>query len=199
MKKKNTITIVLVLAVSATTLAFGSQSSFTRKLFSLDFKELVRSDSQIPPQVLYDKLFRMVFSIRIKAESQKMSDEKINGSKNYFKNRANLTDEENQILQNTALEFIQQVAPIDANARTIIAQKRASNLTGVVSKDDLPPVELINLQEQRNALALLYRDRLKESLGSDGSAKFVRYIEGEFASRFEEIKLSEINFDQNQK
>lgn len=198
MKIKNTITIVLVLIIAVTTVAFGSQLSLPGELFNFAFQANAQTPSRVPSYVLYDKLFRMIISFKKKTDSQEMSDEKVTGLKNYFKSRANLTEEENQILQNTALEFIQQVSPVDTEARNIIAQKRLSNPTGIVPKDELPPAELINLQEQRNALALQYRDRLKESLGSEVSAKFDRYIEGEFASHFEEIKLSSVKFDQDQ-
>lgn len=198
MKNKNIVTIALVLAIAVTTLAFGSQSPLTRGLFNSALQTNAQTSSQIPSYVLYDKLFRMIISFKKKAESQEMSGERIISVTNYFKDRANLNEEENQTLQNTALEYTQKIALIDEQARTIIVQTRQAISTGVVSRNQPPPAELANLQEQRNQMALLYRDRLKESLGSDGSAKFARYIEGEFASRFESIPLSSINFEEGQ-
>jgi hypothetical protein len=154
---------------------------------------------EIPDYTLYDQLFRIVFSFSKKAESQELSSEKIIGLTNYFKNRANLTDEENQILQNIALEFIPQVAPIDAQARAIIEDARQKSATGIVSREQSPPAELVNLQEQRNVLVLYYRDRLSASFGADRFAKFDEFIMGDFASRFRVVPLSSVNFDQEQK
>lgn len=140
----------------------------------------------------------MVNSFKKKVESQEIIGEKAISAIDYFKSRANLNEEENQTLQNIALEYAQKIAPIDAQAKAIIVQARKADSTGIISKSQPPPAELTNLQEQRNALALLYRDRLKESLGSDAAARFDSFVEGEFASRFESIPLSSVNFDQVQ-
>ena len=194
MKSRNSMTIILVLAIAVTTLAFGSQSQVTRNWFGFE----PQANANIPDHILYDRLFRMIISFKRKAESQTISGEKAIGLTNYFKNRANLNDEENRILQSVALEYIQELAPIDAQARTIITQTRQTFPNSVVPREQPPPAELVNLQEQRNALALRYRDQLQYALGADGFAKFDEFVQRDFASRFQAIPLSEVNFNQAQ-
>lgn len=200
MKKKNKFTITLVIVVAVTSLAFGSSSNlnFTKELFDFGFGTSNQNTSNIPDYVLYDKLFRMIVSFKNRAETQEMSAEKLIAIENYFKDRAKLNDEENQILQNIALGYIQEITPIDSQAKTIIAQARQSYAGGVVPRNQPLPAELVNLQEQRNTLVLKYRDRLKESYDSDGFDKLNGFIEDEFASQFESIPLSKVNFDQIQ-
>ncbi|HSK70159.1 MAG TPA: hypothetical protein VK892_00580 [Pyrinomonadaceae bacterium] len=175
----------------------SSQTQFSYLSFVSDFFTQEKQ-ANIPDHVLYDKLFRMVVSLKKKAESEETSAEERIGLTNFFRNRANLTPEENQILQNISLEHIQQVTPIDAQAKIIIAQARAANPNGVVHRNQPPPVELVNLQKRRDEMALRHRNRLKESLGADGFAKFDKYIREDFASRIQAIPLSSINFDQKQ-
>jgi hypothetical protein len=150
--------------------------------------------NQIPDYVLYDKLFRMVSSLKKKAEAPETAVEKAVALNDYFRQRANLTGEENQILQNTAFEFMREVAPVDDRARAVITEARQKLLNNAAGEERTPPAELVNLQEQRNALALHYRDRLKESLGADGGVRFDRFVQGDFASGFQAIPLSAINF-----
>ena len=163
---------------------------------------LIKADetvaNKIPMYILYDKLFRMVLSFKNKSESQETSGERIIGLVNYFKDRANLTDSENQILLNISFEFAQEVFPIDTQAKTIIEDARQKYANGIVSREQTPPDELVNLQEQRNQLALRYRDRLKESLGEDGFAKLDKFVNNDFAAHFQAVPLSSVDFSQEQ-
>ena len=198
MKCKKILAFIIALIVSTSAIAFGSQTQFSNLSFgfvSNFFKENAQAD--IPDHVLYDKLFRMTFSLNEKSKSEKISVEKRNGLANYLKNRAKLNNEENQILQSAASEYIQQVNLIDEPARTIIEQSRNAVRSGLIPRDQPPPVELLNLQKQRDELALRYRDRLRESLGADVFAKFDEFVKGDFASRIRAIPLSSVNFDQN--
>jgi hypothetical protein len=194
MKKKNPITITLILIVAVTTLAFGSQLQIAKNLFGFESQ----ANAQLPSHILYDRFFRMTASLKRKSETQGADNEKTLGTKNYFKKRANIDDAQDQILQNLAHEYIRELTPIENQAKAIIAQKRREFPNGVVPRDQPPPPALVNLQEQRNALALQFRDRLKESLGAEGFDKFDTFINGNFASHIRVVPLSEINFDQAQ-
>jgi hypothetical protein len=194
MKSKSPITTILILTVVATTLAFGSQLQIAKNLFGFE----PQTEAQLPAHVLYDRFFRMAVSLKRKAEAEKANTEKSAGAAKYFKNRANLNDSEDQILQNLADEYVRELIPIDSQARAIIVQTRQKFPNGIVPRDQPPPPGLVHLQEQRDALALRYRDRLKESLGAEGFDKFDKFILSDFASRFRAVPLSEINFDQAQ-
>lgn len=194
MMNKNLITMFLVLTIAVTTLAFGSQSEIARNLFGIQ----TQANTQLPSHVLYDRFFRMNVSLKRKTETQGANNEKSLGTKNYFKNRANVSEEENQVLQDLAEEYTRELIPIDNQARAIIARTRQSSPNGVVPRDQPPPPGLVHLQEQRNALALQFRDRLKQSLGANAFDKFDGFINRDFASRFQAVPLSEVNFDQAQ-
>jgi hypothetical protein len=195
MKAKNLLMLVIVLTLAVVAVAFGSRTQLAYQSFGFGGIAQERTtESRIPDYVLYDKLFRMVNSLKKKSESGKIEIERADALSGYFKQRANLTGEENQILQNTALEFITEVAPIDARAGVVITEARRNLSNRVAGEERTPPAELVNLQEQRNALALSYRDRLKESLGADAFTRFEEFVQGDFASGFQAIPLSAINF-----
>lgn len=204
MKAKKLLMVVIVLTAAATgAVTFGSRAQLAYQsfgLFSADAYEETPK-SRMPDHVLYDKLFRMVGSLKKKAESvQDITAEKADALSNYFKRRAQLSDEENQILLNTALEFMREAAPVDERARAAISEARRNPLSNRGAAGELtPPLELIDLQEQRNALALLYRDRLKASLGEDAFARFDEFVESDFASGFQVISLSPLNPDEQQR
>ncbi len=152
----------------------------------------------IPDEVLYDKLFRIVLSLKKQSESSKTHDQRSMGPANYFKERANLTDQENQLLQDTAIEFLQEVSSLDAQARSIVHNARQNSVNSVVSRDQSPPAELVALQKQKDELVLHYRDHLKESLDGDGFGKIDKFIHGGFASHFRVMPLSSVDFAQSQ-
>lgn len=50
-----------------------------------------------------------------------------------------------------------------------------------------PPQALFDLQEKRNALALKYRDRLADRLGSKAFEQFDNFVKSKFAENFRSI------------
>ena len=191
MKNKNTITIALVLAVAVTALAFGSQSPSTSGLFNFTPKVKAQSGSQIPTHILYDQMFRLTVSFRRKAEIQRLKGERVTSLPDYFKEEAKLTDEQNEILQRVAIEFIQEVQPVDDRARVLISQIREAFPDGVVPDGQEvppPPPELANLQNQRNSAALARRSQLEELFGKNKFTEFDNFIQGGFAANFQAIQ-----------
>lgn len=190
MKKKNIITIILVLSVFVTVVVLGSQSQLTRRLFNFEPEVKAETVSQIPSHILYDQLFRLAVNFRRKAEEQRLKGESVSSLKDYFKDEAKLSDSQNQILEQTAIEYIQEVEPIDNQARQIIGQIRAQFQDGWVNEGQQvppPPTELATLQEQRNALALSYREKLQDSLGKENFESFDNFVQKNFAQNFQAI------------
>ena len=181
---KNKITIISVLAIAVMTLMFVSQSPLVNKSFGIEQK--AQAQSQIPPQILYDQMFRLVISFRKKAEIQHLTGEKATTLTNYFKEEVRLTDQENEILQQVAIQFIQQAYPVDDQATVLIEQIRESfpNVEQIAA-----PKELTDLQTQRNALALYYRNRLSELLGGAKFGEFDTFMQGGFAAGFQSFSL----------
>ncbi len=185
MKNKNTIAIVLLLTIAVTALAFGSLSSTTSGLFNFTPKVQAQTAPQISSQVLYDQVFRLVISFKKKAELQEQNGENPTSFLNYFKEEAQLNNQENEILQQVAAEFIQEVQPIDAQANAAIAKFR--NPPG---RQSPPPIkELSDLQEERDNLAVFYRNRLDELLGSSKFGELNNFVQGPFASNFQPFEI----------
>ena len=199
MKTKKLLTLVIALTISTSAIVYGSQTQFSYPLFGFVSNLFEQAEpTNIPDHVLYDKLFRMVFVLKNKAESGTESSERIIGLTNYFKNRANLNDDENKILQETAVKYIDELTPIDDQARAIIVQVRQGIANGTIKRSDPPPPELFSLQEQKNQLALQYRNRLQASLGATRFVDFDNFIHNNFASNMQAIPHSSINYDQEQ-
>lgn len=80
--------------------------------------------------------------------------------------------------------------PIDDRAVVLIAEAWEAFPDGVVPEGQnvSQPPELFGLQAQRNALALRYRDRLNDLLGSKRFGKFDVFVQGDFASKFQSIQ-----------
>lgn len=194
MKSKISLVVIIIFVV-----AFGA-TVFTGQMQSA--KQTVVSATtnssgitQIPTSVLYDRMFRLIISFRAKAEIQKLKGERVTLMKTYFKDEAKLSDEDNEILENTATEFIKEVRTIDDEAGEIIAQGRDLFPDGEVPNGQQvppPPKELANLQKKRNDLALKYRDELSQLLGSKAFSNIDDFVHGNFAANFQSIPLSAV-------
>ncbi len=118
---KTRIALFFATAFVVATLVFGSQH-LSGRLFETTTS--ASSSSSIASEILYDSLFRMDISFRRKALEQELSGKSVASLKYYFKNQTSLSDEQDLLLEQVAIEYVQEVEPIDAQARQIIAQFR---------------------------------------------------------------------------
>ena len=184
MKKKKLIIATLLLSFGMAVLA--SQLNPVKGLFSVESQ--VHASSKIPTHILYDQLFRVIVSFRRKAEIQRLTGKNVTKLPNYIKESANLTDEENEKLTQFALEFMESVEVIDAHALDLIAQIREEFPDGEVGEGQQispPPAELTDLQNQRNDLALSYRDKISKSFSKESFEAFDEYMHKEFIKGFQ--------------
>ena len=168
-------------------------SQTAKTTFSSTNPEPNSAQTNIPTYILYDRVFRLVISFKKKAELQKIRGERITLIQNYFKDETQLTDQQNKILEQVAIEFLQKVQPIDTQAQVLMAQVWQlfpDDLVPAGKKVPPPPPELANLQGQRNDLALSHRDRLKELLGNSKFSEFDNFVQGRFASSFQTISIT---------
>lgn len=126
----------------------------------------------IPEHVLFDMVFRLDNEFRAKAMAQETAGEIPTAFKYYFKDEAGLTDEENLILKQVAVEFLEEVQPIDAQAQIVI--EGGGKVAAVAPT-------LSDLQEQRNAVVLSNRDKLANRLGGTAFGRFNQYVQEDFA------------------
>ena len=192
MKRKEILTVVIVLTIAIGAIAFSGQMQSAKQSITTT-TTTSNGSPQIPTAVLYDQMFRLIINFRRKATIQKLKGERITQMKTYFKEEAQLNDQENEILEQVATEFIVAAQPIDDRAGELIAQGRRAFPDNIVPKRQIvppPPEELATLQQQRNNLALQYRNRLSELLGSDKFKVLDSFVQGSFESNFQTVPLS---------
>lgn len=220
MKKINIFVIVCVMVIATSTLAFSGSPNLVSVLFgAVDTESQASSVSEnnssenqtvktakanfnsvnsaptspstIPNHVLYEQLFRMIVSVTERAKFQEVFEpQQQNYLRFYFKNKLQLTDEQNRGLEKTAYEFMDALEPIDAQAKDIISQSRTAFPEGRVPAGSTvpePPIALADLQEKRNLLALQFRDQLQKELGETVFQQFDQFIEQDFASGFQPL------------
>jgi hypothetical protein len=205
MNKKRVVILFSVVAFVSVALAFEGKTQLTRKTLGLVKSKKSESTSstkqitapsppprqkrelmpasqkaEVPEYILYDQMFRLIVKFKKKAEEQKAKGEPVTPLRDYFQKEAKLNDEQTRILQETAERFVAEVELIDAEARVIIENIRASVPRGQPSIDKKllePPAELKQLQKKREELALRYRDQLRDSFGAEQFGQFQNFVE----------------------
>ena len=183
---KRIIISTTVGAVALAVLVFGGQQLSTR-LFG-NASPAAFAQSSIPSHVLYDSLFRMDISFRRRALEQELTGQPVTSMKTYFKDEVALTDAEDKILEQTAIDFLKEVEPIDNEAKQILKQFRELYADGEVPDGQqvpAPPAELGTLQQRRNAAALNNREKLRNGLGENRFGEFDGFVQQEFSTNFQ--------------
>jgi hypothetical protein len=159
-------------------------------------KRMDEQQNEIPEYILYERVFRLAIEFDSLAKSQEAKGETVTQFRTYFKDEAKLTSQDDEFLLQTAKQYYQETQFVDAQAEVIIEQLRQQHPVGLLSEGELikPSPELLQLQEQRNKLALLYRDKLKDLLGEANFNEFNSYVKGSFASG---VKLMPVPTTQN--
>ena len=154
----------------------------------------LNQSKEIPDYILYEQVFSLVITFNDRAKSQEAKGEAVTQFSSYFKDEAKLTAQEDEFLTQTANNFKQDVQIVDAQAEIVIEQLRQQYPIGSLPEGQLikPSPELLQLQEQRNKLALHYRDQLRVLLGDDKFNEFDRFVLGSFASGFRAMPVSSI-------
>ncbi|WP_058866063.1 hypothetical protein [Chloracidobacterium thermophilum] len=150
-----------------------------------------RSDRKVPgfvPEpVLYRTLFHTVFLLNEEAAAAERSGrtEAAQALRRAFRQEAGLGAEESTILDRLAAECEAAVRGVDAQAREILAARRANYPDGKLreGQEPLPPSpELLVLQREREVLVLRYRDQLQEAFGPRAWERFEQRVLLPFAA-----------------
>lgn len=145
--------------------------------------------SSIPEHVLYESIFRMDLSFRRKALEQELSGQTVTSLKTYFKDEFGLNDEEDDLLRQTAIEYLEDIEPVNAQAIQLLAQLREQFQDGEIPDGQFvpaPPPALADLQSQRNSIALQSRDKLANRLGKKFEM-FDGLVKTRFAANFQSL------------
>ena len=99
----------------------------------------------------------------------------------------------NGVIQ-VALDHEKEASLVDRRAQAIIDDFRAKYPPGnmpVGTVPPAPPQELLDLQDERNATSLRYRDRLKAELGDAAYINFKKFVDAEFTPKISTEKITQ--------
>lgn len=137
----------------------------------------------IPPQAVYFQLFRQIAVLEAKAVESPANADKF---RSVYRNLAGLTDTQNAVLLKTAVDCTRQVDTLDARAKTLIASFRAQFPNGQIPQGKTlppPPPELLQLQKDRDATILRFRDQLRTAFGEATFTRFDSFVQGNIGSK----------------
>lgn len=160
-KKRLTVVVCIAFLVSSIiyVLAFAQQKRGGRVALGGQQANSVpqKQNVGIPEHIFYGQVFTLLLALKNTAD---------------YQSKAGLNDEQANLLEQIAKDCQHDVALQDAEANKIIDQFRnqmAKRKPGVVLQT---PLELEDLQRERNAIILRYRDSLKTALGEEAFARF---------------------------
>jgi hypothetical protein len=173
MRKKYIITAACLLGLLTTVLFVAKRQSRAQSL-----------RTQIPEHVMYRHLFHHVLALKKKAEELEKNGKDASQFRTHFKRQAELSDEQVRVLELAAVQYDRQEKVLDSRAKPIIDAYKAQYPGGQVPHGQTPvapPVELRNLSQERDALALRGRDQLRAAFGYDFE-RFDKFIKTRVAA-----------------
>jgi hypothetical protein len=154
--------------------------------------------SVIPDSVLYKHLFRHVAAFKKQAEQAVQQGKDGTPMRAFFKHKAQLTDEQARILEEIADDCDREVRLQDAKAKTVIDAYKAQYPGGKVPHGETPkppPAELKAMTQERNAIILRARDRLRASFGEAEFRRFDGFVKLRIAPNIDLVKPDQATLD----
>ncbi len=156
-------------------------------------QDSIQTSPKIPTQITYLFLFKRVDNLDKKAadEEAKGKDGKI--YRQHYKDKAKLTDTQNDALFKVAKDCLKDVSKIDDEARKIIDKDYAKYPGGKIKAGDpipTPPIELTTLKLERDATVLRYLDVLKTSFSPTDFLKFQQFVEQDITAQVSTTTLT---------
>lgn len=149
----------------------------------------VLNEKTMPPrEVPQTVLWHMIFSLSrmTEIEARKMNQQGRNGDawSQYFIKRGVLAADSEKIFKKNADAYLRELEAIDRRAKQVTDAMRAQYPKGLIkdTKDmPMPPAELGVLQQQKDALALRYRDAFKNAVSPETFNKFSQFLTNDFS------------------
>jgi hypothetical protein len=145
-----------------------------------------------PKAVLYSALFHHVADVMQQADETQRQGKDASSLRAVFQEKANLSEAQARVLDTVATLCVREVAVQDARAQQIINAFKARFPPGRLPKGvklPAPPAELKQMQEERDAMILRARDRLRVALGENEFQRFDEFVTKRVASRIEPVTL----------
>jgi hypothetical protein len=176
-----------IAALSVAMLAVGAVALNGRASHPPQPQPSPQQSRRIPDHVTYRMLLHNVYLFNQKAEANELQGkrESAGAFRRAFQHEAELSDEQARMLNEIAADCEREVREQDAKARVIIDARRAAYPGGRIPPGGkpLPPSpELEAMQQERNAIILRARDRLRQALGEQEWGRFQEFIHQRVAS-----------------
>jgi len=142
---------------------------------------LQQQSGEVPEHVVYRMFLRQIFTNQQQAEkAEARGDQRAAQAWRHHYEDAGLSEEQTRVLTRIATECEREVKEIDAKAKVIIDARRALYYPGGKvppgGKSAPPSPELIAMQQERDALMLRYRERVREAFGEQEFARLQEFL-----------------------
>lgn len=184
MNKKRLLVTFCLLALAASALAVGRQGQAERQA------ERPASKPEIPDHVTYRHLFRHAAAFKKQAEEAESQGKNAAPFRAFFKNKAELNDEQANTLNEISAQCDEEIRALDERAKAIVIALRAPYPDGQLPHGQappLPPAELKNLRLERDAVVMRARERLRTAFGEAEFRRFDGYVKRNVASNIQQL------------
>jgi hypothetical protein len=185
MNKKILLPICLLVIVMGV-VAFNSRTQSKTNPVKSAPAAVAPKPAQLPEHVPYMFLFRRLKNLEEQNRADEQQGKRKSGQLKKLYEELSITDDEAQVLLTAALECERQLAVQDEKAQVIIDNFRARNFpNGEYNQPGPlppPPPELEAMQQERNAIILRARDRLRRALGEERFAHLHEFVMTNIAS-----------------
>jgi hypothetical protein len=155
-------------------------------------QEQAQKTSTPPPQVVYSALFHHVIAVKEQAEAEESQGKDASSLRSVFREKADLSEVQAHLLSVIAVDCVREVAAQDARAQVIISAFKVRFPPGRLPpgvKLPPPPPELKLMQQERDAMILRARERLRLALGEEEFQRFEGYVTRRVAAAIEPTAL----------
>jgi hypothetical protein len=141
---------------------------------------------EVPEHVMYGFMFQHITWLNKKAEELESQGQDASAYRLHYKNSANLTDKEAQMLDEVVRDTTQQVKTLDDEAQKIIQDVRSQTPDGKLEPGQSipePPAHLIAMQKQRDEVILAGIARLKGGFEQSRLLNFQGFVKQNIGSK----------------
>lgn len=176
MSRKRLVVFICLLTLTIGSILWMRQEQLAH---SAQLQTAEEQQTRIPDYVTYKHLFRHVVAFKREGEAEAHKGGDGSPFINYFKRKAELSEQQAQTLNAIASECDDEVKQLDARARQLIDAHRARYPEGRVPHGEtpLPPTaEIRSMQSERQAIVLRARDRLRQAFGDGEFTRFDSFV-----------------------
>jgi hypothetical protein len=148
-------------------------------------------NGRISDHVLYSHLFRQIVAFKKKADNEASKHGK-ETHHHYVKQHFLLNDDEANNTEIIASQALEELAAHDQKAKKVIADYRAKYSNSSFKRGgvlDAPPVELKDLQRERDAIVTKHINHLRDTLGEDKFGIFDKLARDNIAPNIEPVSI----------